>query len=185
MPTAFEESGNADRKEIELSVIRHDLRTPVNHIIGYSELLLEEARENLKEDLRRIHSGGSELLALINDYFDEATFDSSKVGEDSTLLKLRTPVTQIVGYCDLLLEEANDSGTTDILNDLKRVHKAATEWLEMMESTLFPLARGELFITTKHDHNGQTRCDCSYNPIILPRASGKYFMDYRPTGFTN
>ena len=172
MPTAFEESGNADRKEIELSVIRHDLRTPVNHIIGYSELLLEEARENLKEDLRRIHSGGSELLALINDYFDEATFDSSKVGEDSTLLKLRTPVTQIVGYCDLLLEEANDSGTTDILNDLKRVHKAATEWLEMMESTLFPLARGELFITTKHDHNGP-------NPAATAATTQSFSLEHQ------
>ncbi len=54
--------------------LRHALRTPLNHIIGYSELLLEEAKErgleDLISDLRNIHTAGNELLALINDIFD-------------------------------------------------------------------------------------------------------------------
>ena len=137
-------------REIELSAIRHDLRTPVNHIIGYSELLLEEAGEGLGEDLQRIHSGGRELLSVINEFFDDATFDLNKVREDATLLKLRTPVTQIIGYCELLFEEASDRATKEILDDLNRVLTAASEWLNMMESTLFPMAKGELSIVTKH-----------------------------------
>lgn len=154
MPIASENSSNHPRKEVELASIRHDLRTPVNHIIGYSELLLEESRESLGEDLNRIHSGGRELLALINDYFDDESFDPNRVREDSTLLKLRTPVTQIIGYCELLLEEAEDAGTTEVLDDLKRVHKAAADWLKMMELTLFPLAKGELVV--KADHTRKT-----------------------------
>ncbi len=54
-----------------LSKLRHALRTPLNQIIGYSELLMESAEETgsnmLVADLKRIHSGGGELLALIND----------------------------------------------------------------------------------------------------------------------
>ncbi|MBT5717162.1 MAG: response regulator [Opitutae bacterium] len=148
-------------KEIELSTIRHNLRTPVNHIIGYSELLIEEADECLGDDLKRIHSGGRELLSLINDFFDETTFDLNKVREDSTLLKLRTPVTQIIGYSELLLEEAADSGKEEILTDLNRVHNAASEWLRIMESSLFTLAKGELKIKTDND---------TLKPALLPVA---------------
>ncbi|MDX1431095.1 MAG: response regulator [Gammaproteobacteria bacterium] len=54
--------------------LRHELRTPLNHIIGYSELLIDEARErgleDLIPDLQNIHTAGSELLALINDVLD-------------------------------------------------------------------------------------------------------------------
>ncbi len=51
--------------------IRHDLRTPVNAIIGYSEMLIEDPEEAgaeaLLADLRRIHGAGHKLLALIDD----------------------------------------------------------------------------------------------------------------------
>jgi DNA-binding response OmpR family regulator len=50
------------------------MRTPLNHIIGYSELLLEEAEgrglEDLMVDLRKIRAAGQELLALIEGALD-------------------------------------------------------------------------------------------------------------------
>jgi sigma-B regulation protein RsbU (phosphoserine phosphatase) len=52
------------------SQLRHDLKTPVNHIIGYSEMLLEDAEECGNEssasDLKKIRSAAQELLGLIN-----------------------------------------------------------------------------------------------------------------------
>ncbi len=59
-----------------LSNIRHQLRTPLNHIIGYSEMLLEEAEEQQLEsfvaDLDKIHTAGKQLLLMINDLLDPA-----------------------------------------------------------------------------------------------------------------
>ena len=51
----------------------HDLRTPLSQIIGYSEMLLEEAQEQGRDDfvpdLRKTHAAGQHLLALIDDHF--------------------------------------------------------------------------------------------------------------------
>jgi phosphoserine phosphatase RsbU/P len=54
-----------------LSHLRHDLRTPLNQILGYSELLLEETgdagHETYGADLQKIRGAARTLLTLIND----------------------------------------------------------------------------------------------------------------------
>ena len=51
----------------------HDLRSPLNLIIGYSEMLIEQAREQGQEDfvpdLEKTRAAGKQLLALINNNF--------------------------------------------------------------------------------------------------------------------
>jgi len=60
--------------------LRHTLRTPLNHIIGYSELLLEEAKErgleDMLADLQNVHAAGKELLTLFDALFDPAAVDA-------------------------------------------------------------------------------------------------------------
>src|ERR1035438_4216340 len=55
--------------------LRHDYRTPVNHIVGYSELLIEEAGERHLEVFipvfQRICEGARELLESIESAFSE------------------------------------------------------------------------------------------------------------------
>jgi phosphoserine phosphatase RsbU/P len=55
---------------VPLSHLRHDLRTPINQIIGYSELLMEEAADAghgaYDADLKRIQRAAKALLDLIN-----------------------------------------------------------------------------------------------------------------------
>ena len=51
----------------------HDLRSPLNQIIGYSELLSEEAngqrREDFVTDLQKVRAAGHRMLALIEENF--------------------------------------------------------------------------------------------------------------------
>src|SRR3954468_17669608 len=54
----------------------HDLRSPLNHIIGYSEMLTEEAegqrREGFATDIDKIRAAGHRMLALIEENFTSA-----------------------------------------------------------------------------------------------------------------
>lgn len=55
-----------------LAYVRHELRTPINAIVGYSEMLLEDFAEEQAEaqpDLERIHKAGKRLLSLIDHFF--------------------------------------------------------------------------------------------------------------------
>lgn len=68
-----------------IATISHELRTPLNAIIGYSENMLEEAREfnNLDslylQDTERIFQAGGHLLQLINDILDLAKLEANQM----------------------------------------------------------------------------------------------------------
>src|SRR6266568_3325506 len=122
---------------LDLSRIRHELRTSINHIPGYTEMLLEE--ETLPPafvaDLRRIHAGGRQLQTLIGEYFDDEKFFEQR---DLHRLyhELRTPVNQIIGYSELLQELAEEQGLREPIADLQKIREAAGNWLALMEAYL-------------------------------------------------
>jgi light-regulated signal transduction histidine kinase (bacteriophytochrome) len=67
----------------------HELRTPLNAIIGYSQLLLEEAREEDDQptvaDLGHVHKAGSDLLRLIDDILSYSRIEAGKMPLHPTL----------------------------------------------------------------------------------------------------
>jgi two-component system, cell cycle sensor histidine kinase PleC len=54
-----------------LEKMSHDFRTPLNIIIGFSELMLEEVPGKINDEQRHslndIHDSGQRLLTLLND----------------------------------------------------------------------------------------------------------------------
>ena len=63
-----------------LSNMSHDIRTPMNAIIGFSVLLAKDAEnpEKVREYTRKISASGSHLLSLINDVLDMSKIESGK-----------------------------------------------------------------------------------------------------------
>ena len=124
--------------KLDLSRIRHDLRTPINHILGFCEMLQEEEGMpgDFQPDLKKIHAGGRQLLALIQEYFDEATFEEKRHDLHRLCHELRTPVNHIVGYAELIEEQAEERGLAQMLPDLRRIADAGHTWLGLMEEYL-------------------------------------------------
>ena len=122
-----------------LSKLRHALRTPLNQIIGYSELLLESAEETgatmLVADLKRIHSGGGELLALINDALAAWKIEAGKVDFTALRHDLRVPLGGVISYAEASLAKARVADQASAVKDLQKILQAAQNLLNLSEHT--------------------------------------------------
>ncbi len=92
-----------------LAQLRHDLKTPVGHIMGYSEMIEEDVEDNLPEvvsDLRSIRSSGERILELINDHLGSAKQCANDIDLDLASHLLRQQLNHVGGYCEMVEEVA-------------------------------------------------------------------------------
>lgn len=108
----------------------------MNHIIGYCEMLLEEAgndsRPQLVADLQRIHLAGRRLLVVINDLFDPIKSASYKANPALIHHEIRTPLNQIIGYAEMLQEEASEQGASAFAEDAGKILGASRKLLKLV-----------------------------------------------------
>ena len=50
--------------------------------------------------------------------------------------ELRTPMNAIIGYSEMLMEDAEDEGNEDVADDLKKIHSAGTHLLSLINDVL-------------------------------------------------
>lgn len=131
-----EDSDGKQPAKRSMSFVRHELKTPINAIIGYSEMLLEEtaergdAAQGLRADLENIHSAGREMLAIVNDTkleIDVENFSSH------FRHAIRTMINTVVGYTEMLLEDAQDSSGETFVSDLMRIQIASKQLFSLID----------------------------------------------------
>ncbi len=71
-------------KSIFLSNMSHDIRTPMNAIVGFTALAMTHIghRDQVEEYLKKIMTSGNHLLSLINDVLDMSRIESGKMHLD-------------------------------------------------------------------------------------------------------
>ncbi len=77
-------------KSVFLSNMSHDIRTPMNAIVGFTTLALNhiERQEQVQEYLKKIMASGNHLLSLINDILDMSRIESGKMHLEETPCRL-------------------------------------------------------------------------------------------------
>lgn len=91
----------SNSKTTFLSNMSHDIRTPMNAVLGFTTLLSRDAEnsEKVREYTKKIMASGQHLLSLINDILDVSKIESGKVVlnvEEFTLNDLVSSVDAII-----------------------------------------------------------------------------------------
>lgn len=88
---ALSQAKKASRaKSVFLSNMSHDIRTPMNAIVGFTNLAIThiDKQEKVEEYLEKIRSSGNHLLSLINDVLDMSHIESGKMHIEEKLCSL-------------------------------------------------------------------------------------------------
>lgn len=113
----------------ELAQMRHQLRTPLNHIIGYTEILLEDlcldGRQDSDHPLASIYTCARQILEMVQQGLSSAHADVTDADVDGLRASMLDPVQSIIRNVGLL---ANNADSAHLL-DLLRINNAASELL--------------------------------------------------------
>jgi len=125
--------------------LRQELNAPVVAMMGFIDIILDDARrlglDEAIRDLERMRTASTELAALVNRVIEapdamrqeQEEFDAfqSRLRHD-----LRTPLTAIKGYSEILTEDLEGTGREQLLRDLEKVRAAADELLVAIDTKI-------------------------------------------------
>ncbi|MDH5556318.1 MAG: ATP-binding protein [Alphaproteobacteria bacterium] len=165
---AMQESERANHAKSQfLANMSHELRTPLNAIIGYSEMLVDEARdlegqEGMAEDLNRIHAAGRHLLGLIDDVLDLSKIEAGKMDLNRDEFQLQTAIKDVAATVRPMLEERRNSLTIDCQPDLAPIISDQVKIRQILFNILSNAAKftedGTIVVTVRtENHRGADR----------------------------
>jgi PAS domain S-box-containing protein len=139
-PSPSTQNSAPDRhmQQILLAHLRYQLDPPIDRIVGYTDLLLaalsDGQQSDLSIDIQKIHLAGTQLLQLVRAILSPVLMEIQYQEIDLLTPTLRreilTPLSTIIGYCELLLEEAN----LDMIPDLEQIQTAARDLLDIVNT---------------------------------------------------
>jgi signal transduction histidine kinase len=116
-----------------LAHLRHELRTPVNHILGFAELLIGDANErNLSASIpnfEQIQQGGRQLLEVIQ----TALSDQGGPVRDADLIALKSGLRETAAQVletSSTLQQTLQGGDPQALEDLDAISQALRSLLD-------------------------------------------------------
>ena len=128
---SFQKSAN-EAKSAFLFNISHDIRTPMNAIIGYTDLALThpDDSEKLTEELDKVSSAARQLLSMIDEVLEMSSLDSGRIelhiaprGIKEELLAVRDMFTVAAAGKSLTLETDIDVPNEKVMMDAGRFRR--------------------------------------------------------------
>lgn len=105
----------------------HEFRTPLNAILGFSEMMRVQyfgplGSENYRGYAGDIHHSGEHLLDLVNDILDIAAIEGGKRGIDITAVDLEALLLDCIKSLEKVAAEKSVEISTDIIDGLPTLH---------------------------------------------------------------
>jgi len=119
---------------MKLADLRHDLRTPAGHVMGYAEMLEEEFEDqdcpDILTQLSSLRRSGELLIDLIDEHLGVATANISEVLSRKVSDILAGPLVSVRESCRILGPLLAD---TDGVTDLQKIERAAEHLADLIE----------------------------------------------------
>lgn len=98
-----------DAKSNFIANISHELRTPMNAILGFSNMIAKDGNltPEQQKSLSIINSAGTHLLAMINEILDLSRIESGEMGVDYETFELTTLLDEIRALMQVKAKEKN------------------------------------------------------------------------------
>ena len=116
-----------------LSSMSHDIRTPMNAIIGMTEIALKNKKDELRvsDCLNKIRLSSNHLLSLINDVLDMSKIESGKMTLNNAPVSIREIMDDIVNIIQPQVKAKNqffdiyiqNIETEEVYCDLVRINQ--------------------------------------------------------------
>lgn len=144
-----------------VAALRHDLRTPVNHIVGYAEMLIEdlegESHRAERAALETAISAAREVLTLISAVLapTRETVDESDLA--ALYARITEPQRKIIDAVRTLLAASSEPPTKTFAADLQRILDAASHLVPQSRTVAAAAApltgAGEILIVDDEEGN--------------------------------
>lgn len=156
-----------------LSCMSHEMRTPLNAVVGYTSMLLQGMAGPLSVDqtrmLARVDENGRRLLSLVNDVLDIARIEADRMPVTPTSFLLPALVTEVIRELAPMAAESGlavfadgDASAPPIFNDRQKIKQIL---LTLLVNAL------------KFTPEGSVRVGCTFEPSL-----GRFAVDVEDTG---
>ncbi len=163
---AAEEARSASKAKSEfLSNMSHDIRTPINGIMGMTEIALKNVSDaaRVEDCLSKISNSSQHLLSLINDVLDMSRIESGKVTVNSAPMNLTATTDECASIIDgqllnrdvELIREFGDLAHPNLIGDELHLRQILINILG--NSVKFTPDGGKIYFRVKETDNTDDR----------------------------
>jgi signal transduction histidine kinase/CheY-like chemotaxis protein/ligand-binding sensor domain-containing protein len=171
---ARENAEEASRAKSEfMANISHELRTPMNAIIGFTDLTLTtDLHRPQREYLENVHRSGYNLLGIINDILDYSKIEAGKLTIENRAFNLSQMVEETVDSLAIkafekkleLICKIDPSLPQKVLGDPGRIQQIL---MNLLGNAIKFTAKGEVVVSLNNGGSLQTNEGRKTQPILL------------------
>jgi PAS domain S-box-containing protein len=148
-----------------LAKISHEMRTPLNAIIGFAEVMIEErfgpvGSERYREYLKDIHHSGGHLISLINDLLDLSKIEAGKLELNFTSVDINDIAQQCMSIMQpqanrerIIIRSALASPLPPVVADARSIRQIVLNLLS--NSVKFTRPGGQVILSTTLTESGE------------------------------
>ena len=155
----------SSQKSDFLAKISHEVRTPLNAIIGFAEVMMEErfgpmGNERYRSYARDIHTSGEHVISLVNDLLDLSKIEAGKLDLSFSSVNLNEVVQQSVSLMQpqasrdrIIIRMALAGNLPNVVADGRSMRQIVLNLLS--NSIKFTQAGGQAIISTTMSERGE------------------------------